>query len=390
MILAFLLICALSGCARLNSAVHVNKAAEYLDKGEYNAAINEGTKAIAAKPDHYLAYINRGVAYQVSREYDNALADYRHAMALQPKFGITHMNYVELLIFLRRISEATEHARQFLAENPQSLLAKLTVEITLEAQKRYAEAYELILNLLPKLETSTNENDLNYVIKDNFFAHIYSRYGMVAAALGKTDEASKAINKAARLHYDFTVYYYRAKIHYIQGNWQQAADELKSGYARSTREELDSSKGLESRFLLGNSYLQLGGLGQAKEAYEQFLAANKFEPQAFTNLGIVYAKLGNNKQAIESYSSALKLKPDLVEALTNRGGLYILEKQYDAAIADFSAVLVQSPRDTNVLYKRAYSLCMSDKQRMAKKDLATILRIEPGNKRAKQLLSQCS
>ncbi|MGH8549537.1 MAG: protein kinase domain-containing protein [Methylococcales bacterium] len=84
---------------------------------------------------------------------------------------------------------------------------------------------------------------------------------------------------------------YRAKIHYTQGNWQQAVDELKRGYTRSTREELDSSYGLESRLLLGNSYFKLGNMLQAKEAYEQFLAANKYEPEAFFNPGIVYAKL---------------------------------------------------------------------------------------------------
>jgi tetratricopeptide (TPR) repeat protein len=329
------------------------------------------------------------VAYQATREYDNAFADYRHAMALQPKEAVTHWNYVELLIFLRRIPEATEHARQFLTENPQSLLAKLAVERTLEAQKRYAEAYELISDVLPKLETSMSENELRGVPKDQLFAYTYSYYGLVAAALGKTDEASKAVNKAATYRNDFWVYYYRAKIHYIQGKWQQAVDELKTGDARSTREELDSSEGLESRFLLGNSYLKLGDMVQAKEAYEQFLAANKFEPEAFYNLGIVYAKLGNSRQAIERYSSALKLNPDLVAALTNRGSLYLQEEQYNDAIADFSAVLAKQPRDTEVLYKRAYSLCISGKQRLGKEDLSAILRIEPGNNRAKKLLSQC-
>lgn len=53
--LAALLLC--SGCARLLSAGHVNKAGEHIQAGKYDAAIAEGTKAIEAKPDHHLAYI---------------------------------------------------------------------------------------------------------------------------------------------------------------------------------------------------------------------------------------------------------------------------------------------------------------------------------------------
>jgi len=41
--------------------------------------------------------------------------------------------------------------------------------------------------------------------------------------------------------------------------------------------------GVESRFLLGQSYQQLGRWREAQEAYEEFIAANPFEKEAFAN-----------------------------------------------------------------------------------------------------------
>jgi tetratricopeptide (TPR) repeat protein len=54
----------------------------YFDKGEYDMAIADFSKAINLDPEFLLAYYNRGVAYFDKHEYDLAIADFSRAMEL--------------------------------------------------------------------------------------------------------------------------------------------------------------------------------------------------------------------------------------------------------------------------------------------------------------------
>lgn len=380
----------LSGCAGTIRAIHLNKSAEYSQKGEYRAAIDEANKALAINQSYHLAYINRGNAYQNLREYDNAIADYRHAIALQPEEALTHLSYIHLLIYLRRVHEAEEYAQDFLRTHPQSLLIKIGLADVFLAQKRYSEAYELTSSILPNVESSSRTGELTYTSKEEVIVTAYSSHAKAAAGLKKTIEASKAVDKMTIHPNDFYTSRTRAEINYIEGNWQQTVDTVLKLYIIATPQEKDSPDGIEALFLLGKSYFELGNMNKAKEAYEKFLTANKYEPEAFFNLGQIYLKLGDKQRAIENYSSAIQLRNDFSEALTNRGTLYLAAEQYNNAVLDFSAVLNKEPRNMDVLYKRAYSLCVNGDSGKGREDLAMILRINPKNSQAKQLRAHCN
>jgi len=93
--------------------------------------------------------------------------------------------------------------------------------------------------------------------------------------------------------------------------------------------------GVESRFLLGQSYQQLGRWREAQEAYEEFIAANPFEKEAFANLGLVKAKLGDSEGAVTNFSKAVDVDPKFRDARRNRGTEYLRQKRYEMAIQDF-------------------------------------------------------
>ncbi len=391
LIFVVLLLLELLGCARLDAAIHLNHSAELINTGEYKSAISEATQAIAIKPDYHLAYIDRGLAYTLAREYDNARADYIYAIALKPEEAVAYLNYANLLYYLRKTPEAIEVTQKFLRIHPKSMLMKIGLAGAYEAQDKNNEAYDLTSDVLSKLEISGIEDveELKYIIKDNFFTHVYGLHAVVAAALHKNNEASNSIAKAKTYRNDLTTHYYMAKIYYIKGNWQQSVNELKNGYIQATKEQLDSPLGFESSFLLGNSYFKMGDMQKAIEAYEHFLSANKFDKKAFLNLGLAYEKLGYNRSAIDNYTSAFNLDNNLLEALTYRGSIYNKKKQYSDAISDFSTVLDQQPRNTDALLGRAYAQCMNGNRSMAKNDLVAVLTIEPGNNQAKKALTEC-
>ncbi len=53
--------------------------------GEYDKAIDDGDQALALDPKFAKAYITRGIAWECKYDHDKAIADYNHALALDPK-----------------------------------------------------------------------------------------------------------------------------------------------------------------------------------------------------------------------------------------------------------------------------------------------------------------
>jgi tetratricopeptide (TPR) repeat protein len=71
---------------------HHRKGRELLQKGQYRAAIDELTEALAAKPDHVLALNARGYAYYLLRDYKNAMQDLDRAIELNPRYANAYRN----------------------------------------------------------------------------------------------------------------------------------------------------------------------------------------------------------------------------------------------------------------------------------------------------------
>ncbi|MGQ0591273.1 MAG: tetratricopeptide repeat protein [Gammaproteobacteria bacterium] len=129
---------------------------------------------------------------------------------------------------------------------------------------------------------------------------------------------------------------------------------------------------------------------EAKGAYEELVAANPYEKEAFANLGLVKTKLGDSEGAVAGFSKALEVDPKFLDARRNRGTVYLGQKRYDSAIEDFSAVLAEDGSDAGTLYKRAYAYCTNGNPKLGTKDLLDVLRIEPKNDEAKALLRECT
>ena len=62
------------------------------DKGEYDRAIADYTKAIEIDQKGLVAYNNRGIAYRAKGDNDSAIADYTRAIAIDPDFAGAYNN----------------------------------------------------------------------------------------------------------------------------------------------------------------------------------------------------------------------------------------------------------------------------------------------------------
>jgi tetratricopeptide (TPR) repeat protein len=68
------------------------KGRDLLQKGQYRAAIDELTQAIASKPDLALAWKPGGYAYLLLRDLNNAVKDFDRAIELNPKYANSYRN----------------------------------------------------------------------------------------------------------------------------------------------------------------------------------------------------------------------------------------------------------------------------------------------------------
>ena len=75
-----------------NPVILIYRGDAYKQKGDYEPAIEDFTKAIKLSPDNVDGYIARGLIYMRKNDYDLAIADYTRAIALQPDQAI-HYNF---------------------------------------------------------------------------------------------------------------------------------------------------------------------------------------------------------------------------------------------------------------------------------------------------------
>ena len=90
-----------------------NRAAVYRSKGKHDLAIEDCNKAIQLKSDYAEPYSNRGAAYRNKGDYDRAIRDYDRAIKLKPNFvqayynrGLAYHEKGELDIAIKDYSKA--------------------------------------------------------------------------------------------------------------------------------------------------------------------------------------------------------------------------------------------------------------------------------------------
>ena len=65
----------------------ISRAVLYHNKGQYDQAISEYTKAIEINPKDALAYYKRGNAYKAKGKHDQAISDYTRSLAIKPRYA---------------------------------------------------------------------------------------------------------------------------------------------------------------------------------------------------------------------------------------------------------------------------------------------------------------
>lgn len=75
---------------RQEAKPYIKSGLDNFNKGNYDKAVEDYSKAIAINPNIADAYVNRGLAYSRSGKIDNAIEDYNKAIAMNPNLPFAY------------------------------------------------------------------------------------------------------------------------------------------------------------------------------------------------------------------------------------------------------------------------------------------------------------
>ena len=91
---------------------YMARAMLYTQRHDYEAAIEDFTRAIELQPSLLAAYNNRGIVYSAQQEYDLAMADFDHVLSADSGYVITYNNRAVIYAILGDYDQAITDLEQ--------------------------------------------------------------------------------------------------------------------------------------------------------------------------------------------------------------------------------------------------------------------------------------
>jgi tetratricopeptide (TPR) repeat protein len=267
------------------------------DRNEYEAAIQDFTRALEIDPEMAVGYMNRGYVYNDMRLATKAEQDFRKALALNPQYGEAHLGLAYALLQLRRSAAAlreAEAASRLLPDSESLHLVKAEGYRQRAMLAAAEDEYKQALKLNPKASGSYLAlADVQYrarkfaasadtlrmalgVAPDNPL--ISAQLGRSYARLGRSSEALQAIDSAERTGgKDYRVLLVTADALRILGR----RDRSMTTYARAL-ESSDEDR-LQVRLALGRLFAQEGKTSDAQQQVALGFAEARVAPTDVTS-----------------------------------------------------------------------------------------------------------
>ena len=236
-----------------DSETYINRGTAYADKGQYDKAIADYTKAIEINPKDARAYIIRGVTYYRKGQYDQAISDYTKAIEINPKDARAYI--------IRGGAYADKGQYD-------------------QAISDYTKAIEI------------NPKD----------AKVYKNRGLAYCLKGQFDKGIADYTKAIEINPRYADAYTFRAIAYEKGKGQY--DQAISDYTKAIE---INPKDADACIIRGVAYADKGQYDKAIADYNKAIEINPRDANAYNNRGIAYFLLGNYNSAWDDLQKACKL-----------------------------------------------------------------------------------
>lgn len=339
---------------------------------------------------------------------EKAIGEYRKALALNPEHYWSHFQIGRCHLSVGRLPEAIEALGACIALRPESPWGYSVRGFALSQQKRYAEAerdLDRAIQLNPELRPSRLNRGVVYwkqqklkeamadfaaVLEGPKEQHLieaaYYR-GMIHAHLGENKSALREFDRVVNENPRYRpVYYYRASIHFANGDEPQGLEDVDAYIANGDKIDregwmihgvrghllraMHAEQPAERRREKWGQALATLAIGELKQAIA--LGGDAYD--LFDDLGAMFEHTGQANEAVGAYTKGLQVASDNVKLRNKRGWLLEAFGRHDDALADFAAAAKASPDNaeahTGLGYVRAIAKQATEAQREA--DLALV------------------
>jgi tetratricopeptide (TPR) repeat protein len=301
---------------------HNNRGMLLLAKGDYDGAIGEFEKAIAASEDLGIARLNIARAQFKKKDYDAAVASIEEHLKRRPRSKEGENLLGNIAMERGQMADAEAHFRKALDYEPHFTDARNSLGILYDRLGRQEDALQ----------------QFNEVVKvDPDYAEAYNNIGVIRKKQGRLDDAIAAFRRAIAADAEFTGSYSNlALVLEEKGDQQGAEEQFRQALSREP-------KNVAVRTNYGGLLYAMGRLEDARRELERAVRDDPSYASAHNNLGAVYGRLGRPADEISAYRKAVTLDPHYADVHHNLGLALLKEGERDEGEAELRTALQIDP-----------------------------------------------
>jgi tetratricopeptide (TPR) repeat protein len=341
-----------------------NEGMKALDAKQYQAAVDDFTKAIAADPKDYSLHFNLALAYSLMGKNAESIPEYQKTLELKPDLYEAQLNLGISLLRERRASEAIPYFTAAVGQQVNSYRPNYYLAAALlgtgdfgKAEQQYAKALTI--------DSKSPDAELG-------LAH-------ALAGENKLDDAAIHFKKAAELNPNYrddllelaSMYETAKQPEQAMAIYQQFPDNpgaqerlgtllLKAGKAADAipcfQVAVAKSPTEANRAGLAEAFLKNSQPDKAQPVVEQILST---DPDNF-DIRMLHGRLIRDQRkfpdAAAEFERAIKLKPDDPQAWSELAGVLVMAENYPQALAALDHVAALHAEKPGHVFLRAIVL----------------------------------
>ncbi|HET6278093.1 MAG TPA: tetratricopeptide repeat protein, partial [Candidatus Polarisedimenticolia bacterium] len=277
---------------------HNNRGLLLLDRGEFEAAIEEFELAVGAEEDRVMARYNLARAHYLKGDSRQAVEILQALLQRQPDSKEAENLLGNIAMDAGRLQDAERHFRRALELEPRYSDGLNSLGLLYDRQGRSDEALQLFRQV---------------IAIDPAYAEAHNNIGLVLQKAGRLDESIAAFRLAIEADPEFAGSYSNLAVSLErQGDLISAEEQFR----QALRRDPDN---VRVRVNYGGLLYQQGRLEEAREELQMAVEADPGDASAHNNLGAVYGRLGRSAEEIGSYRRAIALQADYADAVHNLG-----------------------------------------------------------------------
>lgn len=351
----------------------------YMVLGQYDDTLKSWKKAASILPDYVRIHYDLGMVYYQLGDHENAIKELGRAVQglRLPSQKADRVNALEALgsVYMSRNDMlAAYHAySRALADDPKNKDIKRELAIVQLRRGQFDEAIRAFEALL-------------YQDQDN--VKLLTNLGIAYFEKARFSESerylSRALQKAPKgSHEAVQAHTYLAKIYYKSKQPEKAIEHFRSACA--AKPGVDCLKGM------AQMYFEAGQWDNCIAELAKVLQVNKTDPDVYGTLAVAMMQKGDSGNALPLLREGLRYATEpktIARFYQNTGHILLQRKSYDLAEKEFQMGIAKDWSNVDCHMGLAMAYIGKHNPAAAKRTLEEVLRLDPKNKKAAELIGQ--